>query len=207
MQDKYFDKFNIMIIGDEKVGKTSILERYFYFLNYYGRYFNRKFTEDRKQTLGVACYEKDKFIDDKKYLIKIWDTAGQEKFAVMSKSYYQRAHAIIITCAINNRNSYFNLKNWLNSIKDNTMADSIQMIIIANKCDLSHEREVSSEELKEKADELNVEYFETSAKENIKIDEAFDTVVKKVFNNIYKRQKGFDLNKNSGEFSGKKGCC
>ena len=172
-----------------------------------GRYFNRKFTEDRKQTLGVACYEKDKFIDDKKYLIKIWDTAGQEKFAVMSKSYYQRAHAIIITCAINNRNSYFNLKNWLNSIKDNTMADSIQMIIIANKCDLGHDREVSTEELKEKADELNIEYFETSAKENIKIDEAFDTVVKKVFNNIYKRQKGFDLNKNNGEFSGKKGCC
>jgi GTPase SAR1 family protein len=81
------------------------------------------------------------------------------------------------------------------------------MIIIANKCDLYDDREVRTEEIKEKADELNVEYFETSAKDNIKIDEAFDTVVKKVFNNIYKRQKGFDLNKGDGEYTGKKGCC
>jgi Ras-related protein Rab-1A len=126
----------------------------------------------------------------------------------MSKSYYQRAHGIVIACAINNRNSFFNLKNWLNSIKDNTMSETIQLIVIANKCDLADEREVRTEEIAERANELNVEYFETSAKENINIDEAFDVIVKKVFNNIYNKQKGFDLSKSTHEHNGgKKGCC
>jgi small GTP-binding protein len=155
--------------------------------------------------MGVECYDKDKYIENKKYLIKIWDTAGQEKFAVMAKSYYQRAHGLVLACAINNKNSFNNLKNWLNSIKENTVAESIQLIIIANKCDLNDEREVSTEEIAKKAKELNVEYFETSAKENINIDEAFNTIVDKVFKNVYNKPKGFDLNK--GSSGGKKGCC
>lgn len=158
----------------------------------------------------MECYEKDKYMNNKKLLIKIWDTAGQEKFAVMAKSYYQRAHGIIVTCALNNKNSFYNLKNWLNSIKDNTQAENIQLIIIANKCDLVDEREVLKSEIEAKANELNVEFFETSAKENINLDEAFNTIIDKVFNNVYKRQKGFDLGNNSngnnsGGGSGK--CC
>ncbi len=144
--------------------------------------------------MGVECYEKDKYINNKKLLIKIWDTAGQEKFAVMAKSYYQRAHGIILACALDNKNSFYNLKNWLNSIKDNTREDSIQLIIIANKCDLVNERELDREEVEKKAKELNIEYFETSAKENINLDDAFNTVIDKVYKGVYNRPKGFDLN-------------
>lgn len=156
----------------------------------------------------MECYEKDKYIDNKKLLIKIWDTAGQEKFAVMAKSYYQRAHGIILTCALNNKGSFYNLRNWLNSIKENTAEESIQIIIIANKYDLAEEREVSKEEIEAKAKEINTEYFETSAKENINIDEAFNTIIEKVFKNVYIKKKGFDLNSSGGHSSdsGKK-CC
>ena len=153
----------------------------------------KKFTHDRRQTLGVECYDKTKYIEDKKFLIKIWDTAGQEKYAVMAKNYYQRAHGIILTCALDKRSSFFNLKNWLNSLKENTTQD-IPVIIIANKKDLEDSREVSEEELKEKADELFVEYYETSAKDNIMIDDAFEKIIEKVFNKIYRaKEKGFGL--------------
>ena len=158
----------------------------------------------------MECYEKDRYIDNKKLLIKIWDTAGQEKFAVMAKSYYQRAHGIIITCACNNKGSFYNLKNWLSSIKDNTQTESIQLIIVANKCDLVEEREVLKEEIENKAKELQVEYFETSAKENMNIDEAFNTIIEKVYKNVYNPQKGFELGKDSSNSNSSgisKKCC
>ncbi len=155
----------------------------------------------------MECYEKDKFIDNKKLLIKIWDTAGQEKFAVMAKSYYQRAHGIIITCALNNKGSFYNLKNWLSSIKDNTQAESIQLIIVANKCDLIDEREVDKTDIENRAKEINVEYFETSAKENINIDEAFNTIIDKVYKNVYNRNKGFVLGMKDSPSESNRKCC
>lgn len=114
----------------------------------------------------------------------------------MAKSYYQRAHGIILTCALDNKNSFYNLRNWLNSIKDNTQADSIQLIIIANKSDLVNEREVDRDLVEKKAKELNIQYFETSAKENINLDDAFNTVIEKVYKGVYNRPKGFELNTN-----------
>jgi Ras-related protein Rab-1A len=158
--------------------------------------------------MGMECYEKTKIIDDKKFQIKIWDTAGQEKFAVMAKSYYQRAHGIILTCAINNRNSFYNLRNWLNSLKDNTDGEKIQIIIIANKSDLIEEREVSTEEIAGKAKELGVEYYETSAKDNSNIELAFNTVVDKVVKTIYSKHKTFSLGtSNSDSHSKPSKCC
>ena len=148
----------------------------------------------RKQTLGVECFDKIKYFNEKKILIKIWDTAGQEKYAVMAKNYYQRAHGIILTFALTERSSFNNLKNWLNSLNDAT-SQEIPLIIIGNKKDLIDEREISEEEIKEKAKELNIEYFETSAKENLYIDEAFEKIIDRVFNNNYlKKTYAFSLN-------------
>jgi GTPase SAR1 family protein len=111
----------------------------------------------------------------------------------MAKNYYQRAHGIILTFALDKRSSFNNLKNWLNAIRDNTTQE-IPLIIMANKKDLVDTREVPEEEIIEKAKELNVLYFESSAKENIMIDEAFDKIIKMVYDSVYvSKTKGFDL--------------
>ena len=146
-------------------------------------------------------------IENKKYQIKIWDTAGQEKFAVMAKNYYKRAHGMIIACAINNRSTFDNLRVWLNSVKEKAETE-IQIILIANKCDLEEEREVKKEEIKSKADELGIEFFETSAKTNFGVDEAFDKIIHKVFRAVYSRPIGLTLDDKIEErtMSGKK-CC
>ena len=197
---KYEDKFNVMIIGDEKVGKTAILERFL----------KKTFLSERKQTIGIEHYDKTVKVNNKDYLFKVWDTAGQEKFRVMARSYYQKAHGMILSCAVNNRDSFSNLRVWLSNLKDTVGIESIQLIIIANKCDLEDEREVSTEEIKQKAAELGIEYFETSAKTGNSVDEAFDTIFKKVYQSVYNKKNGFDLN-DDGNDSGSGGilrkCC
>jgi small GTP-binding protein len=180
---KYEDKFNIMIIGDEKVGKTVILERFFH----------KIFITERKKTMGIEHYDKVVIIDDKEFLFKIWDTAGQEKFKVMSRSYYQMAHGMILACALNNRDSFYNLRVWFDTFKESVGEDNnIQIVIIANKSDLIDEKNITEEELKKKADEIGVEYFLTSAKTGENVEEAFDKIFKKVYGSVYNKN-GFLL--------------
>ena len=143
-------------------------------------------------------------------MIKVWDTAGQEKFAVMAKSYYKRAHGMIIACAINNRGTFENLRTWLNSVRENAEAE-IQIILIANKCDLEEEREIKKEEIKSKADELGIEFFETSARTNYNVDEAFDKIIQKVYKSVYDNPSdkpvGIVLDGSSKKASSGRRCC
>lgn len=170
---KYEDKFNIMIIGDEMVGKTSIIERYF----------KQTFLNERKRTIGIERYDKTIKYQDKNYLFTIWDTAGQEKFRSIGKNFYKKADGMILTCAIDNKQSFDNLKIWLKNIEDNTDLDIIQLIIIANKSDLENERKVDVEDIKRIAEELGVEYFETSAKVGMGVEEALNNLCYKIFRN------------------------
>ena len=113
---------------------------------------------------------------------------------------------MIIACAINNRPSFENLKTWLNSVRENAESE-IQIILIANKCDLEEEREVRKEEIKAKADNLGIEVFETSAKSNTNIDEAFDKIIDKVFKAIYSKPVGIILEDTEGRAHSGKSCC
>lgn len=164
MHIEYQLKFHILIIGDEKVGKTAIIKRYFH----------NQFDTDRKQTIGVEYYNKEKTYGDVDCLFKIWDTAGQEKYASLTKSYYQRADGIVLVCSIDSLQSFLNLQTWLQSITTNTNADDIQLLLIANKCDLEHNREVNTDELELFAKQLGVNVYQSSAKDNINITPAFE---------------------------------
>ena len=47
--------------------------------------------------------------------------------------------------------------------------DNAQVILVGNKCDMEDERVISFERGKQLADSLGLEFFETSAKENINV--------------------------------------
>jgi small GTP-binding protein len=148
-------------------------------------------------------------INDTSYIFKVWDTAGQEKFAHMAKSYYQRAHGIIVTCSLDNKNSFLNLTSWINSIKDNSNGENIQILLVGNKADLENLREVDTQLLKSKAEELGTEFFETSARTGANIDTMFERMFKKVYEVMKETlgKKGIDINKPKEERNGKKKCC
>lgn len=197
------DKFNIMVIGDEKVGKTTILERYF----------NRKFNSERKKTIGVEYYNKNYTFDKNKktYSLKFWDTAGQEKFRSVAKNYYQRAHGMIITMAVDNRSSFNNLKMWVNSVHENSKNSNMPLVILSNKIDLPDEdKEVKKQEVEDSCNEedFKIKYFFTSAKSGEHIDEAFDYIIKSVIKaNTDGGFKSGGKSLSEGESPGKSGTC
>lgn len=201
MEKQTVDKFNLMVIGDEEVGKTTILERYF----------NRKFNSERKKTIGVEYYLKN-YTDpnsDLTYSIKFWDTAGQEKFRSVTKHYYQRAHGMLITMAINKRSSFTNLKMWINSIMENSSAD-MPLVILCNKYDLEESREVDNSDIENFCKDEKLKFFFTSAKNGLNIDEAFDYIITSVVkknSTIEDKPKGKNLSQRNEENGSGSRCC
>ena len=200
--EKIADKYNIMIIGDEKVGKTTVLERYF----------NRKFMSERKKTIGLEFYCSD-YIDSKtklQYKLKFWDTAGQEKFRSVTKNYYQRAHGMMITMAVDNRPSFDNLKMWVNNVFENATNKNMPLVIICNKCDLEEDKKVVKEHEVTNLckEEINLRVFFTSAKNGTNIDEVFNYITEEVVKVNSFDNNRFSLIQNSDpEGSRSRGCC
>jgi len=201
--EKIADKFNIMVIGDEKVGKTTILERYF----------NRKFNAERKKTIGVEYYNKE-YTDQKTnltYSLKFWDTAGQEKFRSVTKNYYQRAHGMIIVMSIDYRTSFDNLKMWANSVFENSGNSQMPLVVVCNKIDLEDEREVKNTEVEELCndDSLKLKVYFTSAKNGTNIDNCFSYIIESVIkaNSETKREGGSTLRDSVSTDGSKSKCC
>ena len=122
---KYEDSISIIIIGDSKVGKTTLMKRYI----------NGNFTENIIPSLGIELYRKIKEINRKKYLIKIWDTCGRERFKSITQNYYRNADGVMLLFDSNNIESFHNLNIWLNSLKEYSIKN-FPLIIIGTKSDL-----------------------------------------------------------------------
>ena len=163
MKQKNLKSNKIVIIGDTNVGKTCIIERLI----------NNSFG-NIKSTIG-ASYTDTKI---KGINLKIWDTAGQEKFRSMINMYYKGAKCIIICYDITQENSFNNVKNWLNEIEKNV--NGIFIILVGNKCDLNDNRTISYENAEIFAKENNMFYIETSAKNNINVSKLFEIIADKI---------------------------
>ena len=186
---QYADKFNIMIGGDIGVGKTQLLTKY-------GVVDDSAFPSSKSvipNNHGVKQYNKEYEYDNKIYLFKIWDMVYKDKFDKSAKVFYKKADFIILVCAINNRNSFLNLNKWIEDVKLNTSFNFSNMALISNKTDLIDEREVGLNEIRQKAEELEIDYFETSSNTGEGIKEAFDKIFLSIINTVYKQpQEQFD---------------
>lgn len=107
---------------------------------------------------------------DKECDVKIWDTAGQERFRTITYKFYRQANGVIIVFDITKEESFENVKTWMNSIYKH--ADpNISKVLVGNKLDLEDQRAVSKSEAMKIAAEHGMEYYETSAKINLNIQE------------------------------------
>lgn len=165
----YDEKCQLLIIGDSTVGKTSMLYRYT----------EDKFSTQHLATVGIDFFTKDENIFSKKVRIKIWDTAGQERYKSLTAAFFRNAQGVILCYDISNAETFENLKYWLQSINLNLgEKNGIKKIIIGNKVDLP--REVSLEDAQTFAKQNDVPYFETSAKENINVNDSIKTLVTEI---------------------------
>ena len=189
-------KLKIMILGESMVGKTSVINRYV----------SDKFGERYLCTIGIDFQEKVIKKKDKVIKLQIWDTAGQERFRNVAKSYFQSSNGFIIAYSICDKESFNQVKFWLDQINSISEAKT-KSILIGTKCDLE-EREVEEEEGRNLADKIGINFLETSSKLNINIKEAFDILIDEILLN-YKgnTRKSLMISSKKLQKSEKKNCC
>jgi Ras-related protein Rab-1A len=118
-------------------------------------------------------------LDQKTVKLQIWDTAGQERFRTITSSYYRGAHGIIVVYDVTDMESFNNVKQWLHEI-DRYAAENVNKLLVGNKSDLTAKRVVSTEQGKEFADSLGIEFLETSAKTSQNVEQAFLTMASQI---------------------------
>jgi len=101
-----------------------------------------------------------------------WDTAGQERFRTITKTYYRGAHGYVLVYDITSAESFEHVKYWLGEIRKNGNED-VHKVIVGNKADLEDQRMVKYDEGKAFADEKNIPFLETSAKDGLNVQDLF----------------------------------
>ena len=125
--------------------------------------------------------------------MQIWDTAGQERFKNIQASYYKGANGIFVVYDITNRESFEHLNSWLIEIEKNGNKN-VYKFLIGNKNDLEDQRVISKEEGEEFASLNGLDFFETSAKTNYQVQEAFIQLTRDIIK-IVSKDKNPELNK------------
>ena len=162
----------LMLLGDGQVGKTSLILRLT----------GNEFNDSQLTTVGKESYIQQVKLHGYELKMKIWDTAGQERFKSMSVQVIKNSDAVILVYAIDDRNSFNALDQWLNKLNDTIDISKKPIMIIGNKSDVeSDKRVVTYEEGKKYADEKGYHFYETSAKNNINIKEAFDDIFEQLY--------------------------
>ena len=161
---KYDHLLKLLLIGDSGVGKSCILLRYS----------DDSFTSSYITTIGIDFKIKNLEIQSSKVKLQIWDTAGQERFRTITTAYYRGAMGILVVYDVTNADSFHSVRNWLKQIDANA-GPHVVRLLVGNKAD-SDERVVPTSEGEALAKEYGINFFETSAKMNISINEAFEAI-------------------------------
>ena len=158
-------EIKIITLGNYSVGKSSFISKYV----------DNYFTFNYISTLGVDFKQKEiKLKNGKNAILRIFDTAGQERFRAGSVNYIKHANGVILIYDIGNVKSFKSLNDWMETISE-IGTEKLQVILVGNKCDISDkERKVSIKEGQDKADEFKIPFFETSCKDGININEVFE---------------------------------
>lgn len=173
MSEDYDHLFRYIIVGDISVGKSCLMMQFT----------KNVFKSQYYATLGVEFGGKTIEINGRRIKIQIWDTAGQETFQSITRSYYKGAIGAFLVYDITRRDSFEHVAKWLTDVKQNGSKD-LKIILIGNKIDLEEERKVTTEEGKNFATQNNLMFLETSAKTAQNVYEAFQKTASSILEGI-----------------------
>jgi len=160
-------KFKIVFLGEQSVGKTSIITRFMY----------DSFDNAYQATIGIDFLSKTMYQDNYTVRLQLWDTAGQERFRSLIPSYIRDSQVAVLVFDLTKRDSFDQINKWCEDVR-NERAEDVIIRIIGNKSDLDSTRQVTTEEAAIKAKELRAEYKEVSAKSGHGVKEFFNELAK-----------------------------
>uniref|UniRef100_A0A8C2ZRK4 RAB7a, member RAS oncogene family n=1 Tax=Cyclopterus lumpus TaxID=8103 RepID=A0A8C2ZRK4_CYCLU len=142
----------VIILGDSGVGKTSLMNQYV----------NKKFSNQYKATIGADFLTKEVMVDDRLVTMQIWDTAGQERFQSLGVAFYRGADCCVLVFDVTAPNTFKTLDSWRDEFL--IQANSHDLFIVGTQAWCQSKN--------------NIPYFETSAKEAINVEQAFQTIAR-----------------------------
>jgi len=160
-----------VVVGDGGVGKTSMVLRYC----------ENTFKENYIMTIGSNFSTKQIELEEyPNYLVKLqlWDLAGQKHFSFVRPPFYRGATAIVYVFDLTRRSSFQNILDWKTEV-EKVIGDGKPTVLVGNKIDLAEQgnREVGEGDGEALKDEINsIAYYETSAKQNIKVEPVFKNI-------------------------------
>jgi len=184
----------VVILGDSSTGKTSIANRYV----------KEKFEQYEEPTIGASFLKKNISIGKSIISYEIWDTAGQERYRSLAPMYYRNAKVALVVFDITNNKSLTSAIEWIKEI--NEKCEDIIIALLGNKCDL--ENNINNKEIiNELIDLYNLNYFETSAKDNVNIGDVFDKISEKLISYGFEKKKNLSIKISDKKEITKNACC
>ncbi|KAG4067856.1 hypothetical protein HA402_010542 [Bradysia odoriphaga] len=161
----------VIILGDSSVGKTSLMNQYV----------KKHFSNQYKATIGADFLTKEVVVDDRVVTMQIWDTAGQERFQSLGVAFYRGADCCVLVFDVTAGNSFKNLDSWRDEFLIQASPrdpEHFPFVVLGNKIDQEN-RQVSTKRAQQWCQSKNdIPYFETSAKEGVNVELAFQTIAR-----------------------------
>ena len=161
-------KHKIVLLGDSAVGKTSILQRFL----------RDSCPRTHEDTIGTDLSTKNMHIGERPVQLKVWDTAGNERFRGLIGSYLRDCCVAVIVYDISNRESFLHTKQWLQDVRAERGMDAI-IFLVGNKTDVGfYDRQVTMDEVAEQARRNKLVPLEVSAKAGYNIRMLFQGIAR-----------------------------
>ena len=151
---QYDLSFKLIFIGDSSVGKSCLTTKAV----------KNNFEEYYQATVGFEFLTFNMKVNDKVVKLQIWDTCGQEIYKSLISNFYRNSSLAVLVYAIDNKESFNHVENWLNDLKSQANPD-VRIFLVGNKADLEEDRKIPKEEGEKYKEDQHLDLFmETSAK-------------------------------------------
>uniref|UniRef100_A0A672UYH7 RAB44, member RAS oncogene family n=2 Tax=Strigops habroptila TaxID=2489341 RepID=A0A672UYH7_STRHB len=186
--------YNVLFVGDSHVGKTSFLYRL------HADTFNPHLTA----TVGLDYQVKNFVVDNKRFALRLWDSAGQERYHSITKQFFRKADGVVLMYDITSEYSFLDVQYWLSCIQEGA-EDRVTILLLGNKTDCAAERQVPTEQGERLAKEHQLMFYECSAASGHNVSESMVSLIRLLKVNEDKlKNKAEEVPKLPQK---KKGCC
>lgn len=159
----------IAVVGSRSVGKSSMTVRFV----------EDHFVESYYPTIENQ-FSKSINYKNQDYAIEILDTAGQDEFSIMNEKHLIGIHGYLVVYSVTSKQSFELVEVIRDKILNSMGNDNVPMVLIGNKCDLNYQRQVEYKEGEELAKKLGIRFLETSVRDDVNIDKAFEGLIDEI---------------------------